>query len=389
MNHINLIFIRSMISGEGNPLLNADKANFLKLLKDNNVEVSESGTPVFYIETGGTEEIFIKIYKDYKGPFYLIATDHSNSLPASLEILTFLNENNLEGKIIHGTPDSIIEQLKGDLIIDKNTKKSLKLDAKGLLMNKRYGVIGKPSDWLISSNVDYKEVKDIFGCDLIDISDDEILSRMRKYHIFLDPKSEVNLESTLILMALREIVSDYNLNGLTIRCFDLLSKIKGTSCWALAKLNEEGVVATCEGDIPSMLSMAIVREVNKTSSFQANPSYLDIKNNELYIAHCTIPLDMLTSYKITTHFESGIGNAVKGELKLTKAHIFKLHPNLHEYLYLDIDILENLHSTCLCRTQIRVKSSQEMASLLSYPFANHLIIYYDNGETDLKSILTK
>ena len=56
----------------------------------------------------------------------------------------------------------------------------------------------------------HKEVKDIFGCDLIDISDDEILSRMRKYHIFLDPKSEVNLESTLILMALREIVSDYN-----------------------------------------------------------------------------------------------------------------------------------------------------------------------------------
>ena len=56
----------------------------------------------------------------------------------------------------------------------------------------------------------------IFGCDLIDISDDEILSRMRKYHIFLDPKSEVNLESTLILMTLREIVSDYNLNGLTM-----------------------------------------------------------------------------------------------------------------------------------------------------------------------------
>ena len=64
MNNINLIFIRSMISGEGNPLLNADKANFLKLLKDNNIDVSDRGPPVFYIETGGTEEIFIKIYKN-------------------------------------------------------------------------------------------------------------------------------------------------------------------------------------------------------------------------------------------------------------------------------------------------------------------------------------
>ena len=389
MNNINLIFIRSMISGKDNPLLNADKEYFLKSLANNNITVSETGTPVFFIETGGIEEIFIKIYKNYHGPFYLLATDHSNSLPASLEILTFLQENNLEGKIIHGNLDSIVEQLKSDLIIAKNTKKSHELAVKGILMNKRYGIIGKPSDWLISSNVDYNIVKDIFGCELIDISQDEVTNRMKKYHIFLDKKSEVNLESTLILMALREIVNDYLLDGFTIRCFDLLSLVKGTSCWALAKFNEEGIIATCEGDIPSMLSMAVVKEINKTSSFQANPSYINIKENELSIAHCTLPLDMVSSYKITTHFESGIGNAIKGELKLQKAHIFKLHPNLKEYFHIDCDIVENLHSNCLCRTQIRVKTTAEVASLLDFPFANHLIVYYDNSEIDLKKVLSK
>ena len=39
----------------------------------------------------------------------------------------------------------------------------------------RLGVIGKPSDWLISSDVDYKRVKETFDIELIDIDIKELI----------------------------------------------------------------------------------------------------------------------------------------------------------------------------------------------------------------------
>ena len=389
MEHINLIFLRSSLNNENNHYLDIEKEHFINYLINNGFNIDELGTPVFYIETGGTEEQFKQIYNNYKEPYYFIATDHSNSLPASLEILTFLHNKNKIGKIIHGDNLTILSSLKTLNDIAKIAPFSHSLGVNNILMNKRYGVIGKPSDWLISSEVNYQEVQDIFGCKLIDIDDNEISKFISSYHILLNKKDDVSLLSNLILMALKDIVSKYKLDGLTIRCFDLLSKHRATSCFALAKLNEEGIIATCEGDIPSLLSMAVIKQINHSSSFQANPSYIDINNNELFLAHCTIPLNMVDSYKITTHFESGIGDAIKGELPLKDICIFKIHPNLKQFFFINGTIIENLHSNCLCRTQIRIKTTQEIASLLDYPYANHLIMYYPKSDINLVNELTK
>ncbi|MFA6664598.1 MAG: hypothetical protein WCS21_09870, partial [Lachnospiraceae bacterium] len=56
-----------------------------------------------------------------------------------------------------------------------------------------------------------------------------------------------------IYLALKVIIKKYNLKGFTLRCFDLLTAVKNTGCLALAKFNSEGVIATCEGDVPAML----------------------------------------------------------------------------------------------------------------------------------------
>ena len=98
---------------------------------------------------------------------------------------------------------------------------------------------------------------------------------------------------------------------------------------------------------------------------------------------------MVDSYKITTHFESGIGDAIKGELPLNNICIFKIHPNLKQFFFINGTIIENLHSNCLCRTQIRIKTTQEIASLLDYPYANHLIMYYPKSDINLVNELTK
>ena len=54
-----------------------------------------------------------------KSPFYLLTYGFSNSLAAAIEILSYINQNNLEGEILHGSTSYISNRLIS-LIKEKN-----------------------------------------------------------------------------------------------------------------------------------------------------------------------------------------------------------------------------------------------------------------------------
>ncbi len=398
MNKIHFIFLRSKV-GKDERFKDEEKNTYLNKLNENNDFIfSEDGTPVFFIETGGTEEIFKSKFNEYKEPFYILATDANNSLPASLEIATFLRKNNKKFQIFHGKPEEVRELLKSDEIekISGNSRGFLKFEG---LKNMRLGVIGKPSDWLIASETNYEEVKEKFGATLVDIPSEELVSLSKSVKEKVDPVIFENLinekvdKETLegalkIYSALREIIVKYNLNGITVRCFDLLDTVKNTSCLALAMLNKDGYIATCEGDIPTMLSMAIVKRAFNESSFQVNPSYLNLKERYGYFAHCTLPLDMCLSYSFDTHFESGIGLGVKGRLNLGKVTVFKMNANLKDYEIFEGSIVQNLHKNNLCRTQVKISFNEDINSMFTSPNGNHLVIFYGAHKDELVKILS-
>ena len=398
MNKINFIFIRSHI-GNDERFKDLEKAKYLeKLNASNDFIFDASGRDIFFIETGGTEEEFKRIYNQYSEPYLILATDANNSLPASLEIATFLRKNSKKFKLFHGKPEEVREQLKRDEIskIHEKNRGFLKFDN---LSGMRLGVVGKPSNWLIASDVNYKEAKDKFGVELIDISTEEFLSQVKTSKPKLDPiifepllNEKVNKETLdgalQIYAALRDLIIKYNLNGLTVRCFDLLTSVHNTSCLALAMLNKDGYIATCEGDIPAMLTMAIVRKAFHQSSFQVNPSYLNLKERYGYFAHCTLPLDMCLSYEFDTHFESGIGLGVKGRLNLGKVTVFKVNGNLKDYEVFEGQIVENLHKNNLCRTQVKIEFNEPIDEMFSMPNGNHLIIFRGAHKEELVNLLT-
>ena len=396
MNKINFIFIRSHV-GNDERFKDEEKAKYLaKLNAQNDFVFDASGETIFFIETGGTEEEFKSIFSKYKEPYLLVATDANNSLPASLEIATFLRKNNKQFKLYHGTPEEVREQLKTH-DFSKNIKENKGILKLSNLNGMRLGVVGKPSNWLIASDVNYDEVKAKFGVTLVDISSEEFLSQIKESKPKLDPiifepllNEKVNHETLdgalQIYSALRDLIIKHNLNGLTVRCFDLLTSVHNTSCLALAMLNKDGYIATCEGDIPAMLSMAIVRKVFHQSSFQVNPSYLNLKERYGYFAHCTLPLDMCLSYKFDTHFESGIGLGIKGRLNLGKVTIFKMNANLKDFEVFEGQIVENLNKNNLCRTQIKVQFNEPIDEMFSSPNGNHLIIFFGAHKEELVSI---
>ena len=67
---------------------------------------------VIYVRTGGTEGLFKEVFPRIQGPVLLMTSGKSNSLAASMEILSYLNQQGRKGEIIHGTPAYIAERLR-------------------------------------------------------------------------------------------------------------------------------------------------------------------------------------------------------------------------------------------------------------------------------------
>ena len=123
---------------------------------------------LIYVRTGGTENIFRQLLPQIQSsgkPVLLLTSGTSNSLAASMEILSFLQQNNMQGEILHGQPQYIIRRI---------SELQQLAQARRMLQGCRLGVIGKPSDWLISSASNYRTVRNKFGIDLIDIPLNEI-----------------------------------------------------------------------------------------------------------------------------------------------------------------------------------------------------------------------
>jgi len=298
---------------------------------------------VVAVLTGGTEQQLQQLVRYGKirlsYPVYLMATNSNNSLAASLEMLSWITQQGGHGRIITSPDDVVCARL---------------------------GVIGKPSDWLIASQVDYQQIKSQLGIEMVDIPIEEV-TKIGEVDGGLEGAER-------IYERLKEIVKEYRLDGLTLRCFDLLSTVKNTGCMALSHLNDEGIPASCEGDIPILLTMLHAKKKWGKMGFQVNPAEIH-RDGKMLLAHCTVPLKMTTSHTLDTHFESGIGVGIHGELPEGDYWLMKIGPDLKTQLCETVRLYTNQYAKNLCRTQVWVQGSPELATrLLTNPIANHLLL---------------
>lgn len=335
---------------------------------------------ISFVKTGGTENLFKNVYRKISAPYVILSTDNSNSLAASMEILSFLRQKGLKGEILHGSTDYIASRIKTLYKVVKAMKK---------LRGARFGVVGKPSDWLIASDVDYDRVRRKAGIELVDIRIDELKQEIGNKHVYennyvndLKGKkfNEKEIEDALYIYgALKFLTDKYKLSGLTLRCFDLLGDdIHNTGCLALAILNGEGIPAGCEGDIPSLISMAILHFLTDNPVFMANPSKIDVDENRIVFAHCTLPINMPESYELDTHFESGIGVALRGKISLGEGTVFKASGDLDDYFVSGCEIERNLSQDNLCRSQIELLMNRDVNYFLRESIGNHHLIVNGN-----------
>ena len=359
---------------------------------------------LIYVRTGGTEGIFRCLLPTLLAqgirPFYLLTSGKCNSLAASMEILSFLRQQGHKGEIIHGNADYISRRIA---LLAKAA------EARQTLSGCRLGIIGHPSDWLISSVYDKERVKQLLGIEMTDIPMQELLEAIASAP---DPATSASIlpEATVpdasasvppeainqalpralqIYHALKTIVTRHALQGFTLRCFDLLTAVRNTGCLALAKLNSEGIVAGCEGDVPAMLTMKIAQAAVGLSGFQANPASIDPETGQMLFAHCTIPFNMVEHYELDTHFESGIGVGIRGYMSPGPVTIFKVSGDLSRHFIEEGELLRCQAQPDLCRTQlvIRLSSPTLTSYFLTAPIGNHHIILPGHHKALLEEIV--
>lgn len=330
---------------------------------------------LLYVASGGSEGYFVQAFDQLKDRHcYILTSGESNSLAASMEILSFLNKHGGSGEILHGDIPQIAEKIR--LIANAHR-------AKAALKGKNLGCIGEPSDWLIACNYSPEAMMEKLGMGFVKIGMDELLAEIAKHEY---PENEYTqafkskgykpeeVEKALYVYgAVKRLCQKYDLSAVTVRCFDLLDTVYTTGCLALSILNNEGICGGCESDVPALLSMAVLGAVTCEPMFLCNPSRFDTKAGTAVFAHCTIPTTMLKNFCLNTHFESGIGVAVQGTFDEGDCTIFKCEGDLSRYHAQEGRIIDTPFNNMLCRTQIKV-CLDDFSYFLTKPINNHHII---------------
>ncbi|MCF7913467.1 MAG: fucose isomerase [Candidatus Cloacimonetes bacterium] len=372
-------------------ILLANQTKLKKFCQDqiDEADILNAAKVCYFIATGGTEAQVIALQKQRDRIFTheevtLLAYESNNSLAASLELLARFQQLGNSGRIIY-LPES-------DAIIEENDK-IRNLAIKDVLSGYRIGQIGKPSDWLVASSPSAKTVKDYWGADLIDI---ELADLKQLYsqisqtecanasaaltsssQKIIEPSEQDITNNVKVYLAMKKLIQRYSLDAVTLRCFDLVLDLGTTGCFALSRLNDEGVIAGCEGDIVSTLGMLFSYQKTGILPWMANPSSLDIKHNSLILAHCTVPISMVKNYTLRSHFESGIGIGIQGKIPSNEVTIFRIGGNKLDKIWqakgkLSSDPLQE----DLCRTQVKITldPDRKVGELLTNPLGNHLIV---------------
>jgi L-fucose isomerase-like protein len=355
---------------------------------------------LFVIATGGTERSVLDAIAERRVTHgdevvTLVAHRAHNSLPAALETLAALHQHGGRGRIVFVTGDPVADVRRIDEAVGD-------AEAVRRFRSTRLGVVGGPSSWLVASSPTAEVVRRRWGPEIVTVEPTRMIELTRapvvptgvlaeRFTRVADPShstvdSRAVSDAMGVRSALGDVLDDHSLDAVTVRCFDLLGDPGTSGCLALASLNDDGIVAGCEGDVPSTLAMLLVRHLLDQPSWMANPASVDVEENRLVLAHCTVAPSMIDGFALDTHFESGKGVGISGHFASQPVTLLRLGgDDLDECWIVEGDIVATGDDPDLCRTQVTVAlSSGHVRELLERPLGNHVVLASGHHEERLR-----
>jgi L-fucose isomerase-like protein len=350
------------------------------------IQAIDSELPLILLVISGGTEALVADCVTKRNPAYshepviLLVHPGSNSLAASLEALALLGQKGLKGEIIFfknsndAAARSRLQEMVSHISVNRRLRQS------------RVRLVGRPSEWLVASTFSDALFAATWGIHINHYTLEEV------FHSLADKTGldQGELEAITgfaadgpfkqafqVFKLLHALAQREHLDAISVECFSLFSRYQTHGCYALSRLNDEGIVAGCEGDLVSTLGMLWVKHLLGQTSWMANPVEIDRENGTLWLAHCTVPTSMVTEYKEATHFETGCGVALAGQLADGPVTLLRIGGSKLEKIWVkDAEIIETGASPHRCRTQalVALKDSAALDELLHQPLGNHIVL---------------
>jgi len=355
-------------------------------------EIDESATGIaILVLCGGTSQLIRSLAQKGK-PVLVLAHEGMNSLPAALEALPSISEDD-PPQLLFG--------------MEEAGRKKVEAFFRGLrvlnsLRGQKILLVNGTDPGLPYSIADESRLRERLGIEIVNTGvgefgtrHDEIQkSKAVEESMRMEARAPIDPElkkdsfegSARIYLTMKGLVDDHRVSASSLNCFPLLDSYDVSGCYALSALNDEGIVSGCEGDVPSTVAMMVLKELSGQPAFMGNPTY--VGEHRVVIAHCTIATKLTTSFGYTTHFESGKGVGISGELREgERVTLLRLSRGF--------DIMRAGEGTItkgkawskeLCRTQVEIKTDGDARSMMERPLGCHYALTYGEHLGSLEQV---
>lgn len=263
--------------------------------------------------------------------------------------------------------------------------------------------IGETEPWVISSERDPDRLGELMGVRVAQVpleallaryrelqSSTELVHMVRQYWEFAKKRVEPSLEDVTaahrLYLALTLLMKEHGATAVAISCFALAKALRVTACVALSLINESrDLVAACEGDLDSAVSLLVAKVVTGRPSFMGN--VIVNLDHTVDVVHCTAPRTLgpglETNVILRSHHETGCSVAQRVEIQGTKvpATLFRIGLRTGRAVVARATFLHNV-ALPICRTQWRF-SVCDGSRFLDELLGNHHVVVFGEHAEDL------
>ena len=194
-------------------------------------------------------------------------------------------------------------QLYGADIADEATLARLRTFARAAMMRRllrtmRVGFCGGKCPIMFSMAVDEYAITRALGASVITLPIEGFyqaaqgISDEAAVHYWQGTKScvgeacvreEDGLLSSRYALAAFKLAEEHRLDALSLNCFP---NLKSQVCLAVARLNDAGIAAACEGDLNSTILMSVLQRLSGRPAFNGDFLRLYPEDNSILFSHC-------------------------------------------------------------------------------------------------------
>ena len=234
--------------------------------------------------------------KDLRTPFILWGVPEMKSagLVPALIAHGSLDEMGIEHKFISGWPED-------RELLDGVTKFCRAAMVVNRMDGMRYGLFGGRCMYMYTGMPDLIQMKRIFGVETVHVDEFMLVRRaekIRKDRVTrflrelssqygkLKPSNTVMERSARLYFALGELVKEYELDFVGLKCMPEVQGTYCSHCLSVALHNSEGLVVACEADTNAALSMEMLHLVSGGPAGFGDVFAIGMDDGKVRIANC-------------------------------------------------------------------------------------------------------